>query len=99
MKLRIKSDSLRLRVSRSELDRVLRGERVEDTIHFSSDPDAKLTYSLENASYGASTGVHYSPGQVTVLLAKDDVEAWGDPSQVGIYTSVGTGSENSLELA
>jgi hypothetical protein len=43
--------------------------------------------------------VHYSPGQVTVLLAKDDVETWGDPSQVGIYTSVENGSENSLELA
>jgi len=98
MKLRIKGDSLRLRVSRSEHDRILCGERVEDTIHFSSDPDAKLTYSLEKASHGASTGVHYSTGQITVLLAKDDLGTWGDPSQVGIYTSVGIGSENSLEL-
>lgn len=98
MKLRIKGDSLRLRVSRSELDRILCGERVEDTVHFSSDPDAKLTYSLGSASLGASTGVLYSPGQVAILLAKDDMETWGDPSQVGIYTSVGIGSENSLEL-
>ena len=98
MKLRIKGDSLRLRVSRTELERFLCGERVEETIHFSSDPDAKLTYSLEKASHGASTGVHYSPGQITVLLAKEEVGAWGDPNQVGIYTSVGIGSENSLEL-
>jgi len=56
------------------------------------------TYSHEYASLGASTGVHFSPGQVTILLAKDDVETWGDPSQAGIYTSVGIGSENSLEL-
>jgi hypothetical protein len=98
MKLRIKGDSLRLRVSRSEHNRILCGERVEDTIHFSSEPDAKLTYSLETASHGAATGVHYSPGQITVRLAKQDVGAWADPSQAGIYTSVGIGSENSLEL-
>jgi len=98
MKLRIKGDSLRLRVSRSELGRILCGERVEDTIHFSSAPDAKLTYSLEKVSHGASTGVQYSPGQITVLLAKEDMGTWDDPSQVGIYTSVGIGSGNSLEL-
>ena len=98
MKLRIKGDSLRLRVSRSELDRFLRGERIEDTIHFSSEPEAKLTYSLENAVYGASTGVRYSIGHVTVLLSKDHARTWSDNNQVGIYTSVGIGSENSLEL-
>jgi hypothetical protein len=99
MKLRIKGESLRLRVSRSELDRIFRGERVEETIHFSSDPDAKLTYSLEKASHAASTGVHYSPGQIAVLLAEEEVETWGHPSQVGIYTSVANGSVNRLELA
>jgi hypothetical protein len=98
MKLRIKGDSLRLRVSRSELDRFLRGERIEDTIHFSSEPEAKLTYSLENAAYDASTGIRYSAGHVTVLLSKDHVGTWSGNDQVGIYTSVGIGSENSLQL-
>lgn len=98
MKLRIKGDALRLRVSRSELDRFLRGERIEETIHFSSDLDAKLTYSLENAADGASTGVRYRPGQVVVMLAKDQVETWSEPSQVGIYTSLQIGPTVSLEL-
>jgi len=98
MKLRIKGDSLRLRVSRSELDRFLRGERIEDTIHFSSEPEAKLTYSLENAAHDASTGIRYSAGHVTVLLSKDHVGTWSGNDQVGIYTSVGIGSENSLQL-
>lgn len=98
MKLRIKGDSLRLRVSRSELARFLRGERIEDTIHFSSQPEARLTYALENAANGASTGVRYNAGHVTVLLSKDHVRTWSDNDQVGIYTSVGIGSENPLEL-
>jgi hypothetical protein len=98
MKLRIKGDSLRLRVSRSELARFLRGERIEETIHFSPEPEAKLTYSLENAAYDASTGVRYSAGHVTVLLSKDHVRTWSDSNQVGIYASVGIGSGNSLEL-
>ena len=98
MKLRIMGDSIRLRVSRSELDRFLQGERIEDTIHFSSEPDAKLTYALENAAFGASTRVHYSIGHITVLLSKDHVRTWSGTSQVGIYTSAEIGSENSLEL-
>ncbi len=98
MKLRIKGDSLRLRVSRSELDSIIRGERIEDTILFSPDPDAALTYCLDHAAGDAPTGLRYSPGKVTVLLAARDVKVWSDPGQVGIYTAIAVGPTRSLEL-
>jgi hypothetical protein len=44
MKLRIKSNSLRLRVSRSEVAKVRKGERVAETIQFTSDLAARFTY-------------------------------------------------------
>jgi hypothetical protein len=40
MKLRIKGDSLRLRVSRSEVEELLASDCLEDTIHFT--PDGRL---------------------------------------------------------
>jgi hypothetical protein len=98
MKLRIKGDSFRLRVSRSELDRLLRGEQIEETIHFAPQPDAHLTYALARAADGDATGVRYSPGQVTVVLAPGDLNAWQNSGQVGIYTSVNVGPATSLEL-
>lgn len=65
MKLRIKGDSLRLRVSRSELDRVLAGGRVEETIHFGTASEAKFTYALEVALQTAPVRVRYEFQTVT----------------------------------
>ncbi len=50
MKLRIKGNSLRLRVSPSEVARLLETGRIEETIHLSSDQNASLTYALEHTS-------------------------------------------------
>ncbi len=50
MKLRIKGNSLRLRVSPSEMERLLSAGRIEEIIHFAQEPDAKLTYALEQAA-------------------------------------------------
>jgi hypothetical protein len=59
MKLRIKGNSLRLRESRSEGTRLLKGERVEETIHFTSQVIPKLTYALERESSVVAPTVRY----------------------------------------
>ena len=98
MKLRIKGNSLRLRVSRSELERFLTGERIEETIHFSSEPGAKLTYALQSVPNGAGTGVRYSSQEITVLLSEGHVQEWSDINQIGVYTLVDIGPEGPLDL-
>jgi hypothetical protein len=98
MKLRIKGDSLRLRVSRSELKRFLQGEAIEETIHFSSEPKAQLTYALESSPDGVSTGVSFAAERVTVMLSQEDANTWSDNSQVGIYTTLDAGGGRSLQL-
>jgi len=47
MKLRIKGNSLRVRVSRSEVTRLLAGDRLEETINFTPEPVANFTYALQ----------------------------------------------------
>ena len=49
MKLRIKGNSMRLRVSPSEMKRLLSAGRIEEIALFSQAPGAKLTYALEQA--------------------------------------------------
>jgi hypothetical protein len=87
-----------LRVSRSELERFLTGERIEETIHFSSEPGAKLTYALQSTSNGTMTEVRYSSQEITVLLSEDHMQEWNDANQVGVYTSVDIGPEGPLDL-
>jgi hypothetical protein len=98
MKLRIKGNSLRLRVSRSEVARLLTGERVEETIHFAPQETAKLTYALEQQSSGVAPTVQYTDGNVTVRIPADQAIPWCITDQVGIVESISLGAAGSLDL-
>jgi hypothetical protein len=98
MKLRIKGNSLRLRVSRSELARFLAGEQVVETIRFAAVPEAKLTYALERGTQASAARVLYRAQEVTVLLSEEQVKAWAQDEQVGVYTLVDIAPEGLLEL-
>jgi hypothetical protein len=98
MKLRIKGNSLRLRVSRSELARFLAGEAVAETIRFAAAPEAKLTYALARGTQASAAIVRYQAQEVTVLLSKEQAESWGQDDQVGVYTLVNIAPEGLLEL-
>ena len=93
MKLRIKGNSLRLRISQSELARLVEGGSIEDTIHFAPAADAKLTYALHVASADPDISVEYLPQLVTVVLSSRAVTRWATSDDVGIYGSVETGVE------
>jgi hypothetical protein len=98
MKLRIKGNSLRLRVSRSEHARFQAGGRIEETIHFTAAPDATLTYALESALRPSPVTVRYGSREVTVILSKDRARIWGAQSEVGVYTTLDMGPAGSLEV-
>ena len=99
MKLRINGNSLRLRVSRSELARFQAGGRIEETIHFTAAPEATLTYALESGLESSPVTVRYGSREVTVVLSKDRARIWGDQTEVGVYTTLAMGPAGSLEVA
>src|SRR5258708_38473458 len=98
MKLRIKGNSMRLRVSRSEVARLLNGERVEETIHFAPQREAKLTYALEQELSVFAPTVRYAEGDVTVLIPAGQAVTWCLTDQIRIVESISLGTLGSLEL-
>jgi hypothetical protein len=98
MKLRIKGNSIRLRVSRSELERFLSGSRIEETVHFAPETDARLIYALESASQAVPVVVRYQPQAVTVVLSEDQARIWSGENEIGVYTSVEIGAAGALEV-
>ena len=98
MKLRIKGNSLRLRVSRSEVASLLKRDRLEETIHFAPQPNAKLTYALEQTSSISAPTIRYTQNNVTVLIPADQANSWCISDQVGIVESLSVGSFGSLDL-
>jgi Family of unknown function (DUF7009) len=97
MKLRIKGDSLRLRVGPGEVARLIDVGRVEETIHFGLEDEARLTYAVEVGAVDAMT-VRHEGTRVTVILPRGSARAWAQGADVGVYGSVGV-SSGRLEIA
>jgi hypothetical protein len=88
MKLRIKGNSLRLRVSRSETTRLMQTGRIEETILFGAEDDAKLTYALEHSGATTELSVRYRPLEVAVMLSTEEARRWSNSDQVGFYRDI-----------
>jgi hypothetical protein len=99
MKLRIKGNSLRLRVTRSELARLSAGESIEETIHFTPEPAAVFRYALVSNPETDQVGIRYRDGEVTVTIAPEQMRAWSEESQIGIYATLHLGPAGLLEIA
>ncbi len=91
MKLRIKGNSLRLRISQSEMQALLRDGEIEDTIRFAPAHDASLTYALRLEQAAAEIGLDYQPQRVTVLLSTAAAAHWARTGDVGIYGESASG--------
>jgi hypothetical protein len=87
MKLRIKGNSLRLRISQSEMATLIESGIIEDTIYFSRAEDAKLTYTLQHSPAGPDIRVEYLPQRVTVVLSTQSAMQWASGNEVGVYGS------------
>ena len=92
MKLRIKGNSLRLRLGRSEVNRLLENGRIEDTIHFAPAPDAKLTYALEIGDSLGPVAVRYRPQEVAVVVSLATAKHWAATDEITIAGESGIGN-------
>lgn len=97
MKLRIRGNTLRLRISRSEMVTLVEAGIIEDTIHFSMAPEASLTYALQHVASGPDIRVEYLPQRVELVLSTEAAKRWASNNEVGIYGTVETGA-GPLEL-
>src|SRR5271156_306137 len=98
MKLRIKGNSLRLRISRSEVTRLLDGDCLEETVRFAPEQCAKFTYALQQDRLVGRLTVHYTENRVAVLIPADQANAWGITDEVGIAEDISLGDLGTLAI-
>jgi hypothetical protein len=98
MKLRIKGNSLRLRVTRPELDALERGGPVAEIIHFGPEAGQSLRYSLSAQAQAAPVAVTFEANAIAVILAQEQLEAWSKDDQVGVYAALEIGHASPLEV-
>ena len=98
MKLRIHGNSVRVRVSQSELARFMESGRLEETICFGREDDALLTYVLSEDSFRQNVDVKYSDHRVTILLPTTEVRRWSSTEQIGIEAAIDLGLRGTLSV-
>jgi len=106
MKLRLKGNSLRLRVTRSELARLQAGQPIEEAVLFPANAvlfpankDARLSYVLQVGSHSQPVHVAFASPQIVVSVSPDQLASWSDEHQVGIYASLAVDESTNLEVA
>jgi uncharacterized protein DUF7009 len=84
MKLRIRGNTLRLRLDQEEVQQLGEQGRLEEAVIFGADPAQRLTYALTVTSETDAVAVDYSPGTITIDLPATIADPWISTGQIGI---------------
>jgi hypothetical protein len=95
MKLRIRGNSLTLRVSKTELAKLAEAGRVEDSMRFSS--EQSLRYGIEVRPTGAVTAT-FAGAAILVTLPKPRLDLWSRPDEVSVEGSQPIGGGKVLQI-
>ena len=87
MKLRITGNSLRFRLTRSEVARLGASESVEESTEFS--PSQVLRYGIQPGEGPETLQASFESGLAMVVVPADRIRNWASASEVGIYCAAG----------
>ncbi len=94
MKLRIRGDSLRLRLKRGEVDQIAAGTSVVEETHF---PNAVLTFRLD-VSDNNDVSASFDNGNLVVSLPKSKVLDWASTDEVSMFAEQKFSGTGALSL-
>jgi len=95
MKLRLQSNSLRLRLKRGEVAQLVQDGSVEEVITFGS--DQALHYRLQTSAIVKSPQAIFSAGEINVTVPIETAQKWGLGDDIGIEATQ-PAREGSLQI-
>jgi hypothetical protein len=98
VKLRIRGNSLRLRLTRGEVSSLKDIGYVEEQIAFGPGPGQSLIYSLKVSRDGSEIKANYENNKITVNLPLDLATEWIDTDKVGLEWGQLIDNEKFLKL-
>ena len=78
MKLRIKGNSIRLRITQGEAQKLASGETIKEALHF---PEVSWSYSL-GVSQSSYLSAHLRPNQLAIVAPESQLRAWAQSDRV-----------------
>jgi len=84
MKLRILGNSVRMRLTKSEVTQIGGKGRVEETVEFGFEPSQKLIYALETTAILENVRATFENNCLRVFVPRNQAEQWANSNRVGI---------------
>ena len=97
MKLRIRGNSLRFRLTQTEVAELVRAGRVENRTQLGQDAALGLVFRLQLSAFRLVPGVEFDAGRLTVSLPEAQAKSWARENEVGIYGEESWGLKLSIE--
>jgi hypothetical protein len=97
MKIRIKGDSLRLRLMQDEVTQLMIDGRVADCIHFGRLPGDELAYTLVRNNTDQICAI-YSGNRIEIQVPDEVITKWAKSDQTSIEESIDNGVKGGLRL-
>ena len=93
MKLRVRHNSIRFRLGQSEVESLWKTGACRETIDFPG--GAQLEYMLA-ASASGKLVARFADGVVTVIIPRDELNAWHSRDHIGIRASIDVSTTENL---
>ena len=87
MKLRIRGDSIRLRLTRGEIEKFTAEGEVADSLDLGGQ---RFTYALRSAKDSSEVSAEFDGGVLRIFIPEADAGSWTDSEQVGIENAKGS---------
>ncbi|HEX6123970.1 MAG TPA: hypothetical protein VFZ23_01230 [Pyrinomonadaceae bacterium] len=96
MKLRLRRNSIRLRLLRSEVERFAAQGRISEEVDFG---ESSLRYSLVMSEEADFIRAAFADNEITVLVPTNTGRDWATGNETGIGTVYPSASGNELSIA
>jgi hypothetical protein len=97
MKLRLKSNTVRFRTTRSEVATLIATGCLEETIQFKAGDNGAFTFAIALESHATRVDIRYASSTITLCVPADQARTWAQSDAVGIYAAI-EGGTNGLQL-
>lgn len=87
MKLRIKGNSIRLRLLRSEVDRFAAEGSISNEMRFGPDGSPSLRYSLVMSRAAEEPAARYFENEIVIEVPEGEAMVWATSDEVGLRTA------------
>jgi len=98
MKLRIKGNSIRLRLGQSEVQRLAIEGFVEEFTVFGPSAEHRLVYAIYAFSAQHSVSVTFAGRRLVICVPSSEIHVWATTDQVGISALQQAGDGNELRI-